>query len=67
MYLDSNNVHVMSKYLPLNGFKWIDLKDFDSNKYSRNSSKRCVLETDLENSKELLDLYSDYPLTLDKI
>ena len=57
----------MSKYLPLNGFKWIDLKDFDSNKYSRNSSKRCVLETDLENSKELLDLYSDYPLTLDKI
>ena len=67
MYLDSNNVHVMSKYLPLNGFKWIDLKDFDSNKYSRNSSKRCVLETDLENSKELLDLYNGYPLTLDKI
>lgn len=57
----------MSKYLPLNGFKWIDLKDFDSNKYSRNSSKRCVLETDLENSKELLDLYNGYPLTLDKI
>lgn len=57
----------MSKYLPLNGFKWIDLKDFDSNKYSRNSSKRCVLETDLENSKELLDLYNGYPLTFDKI
>ena len=57
----------MSKYLPLNGFKWIDQKDFDSNKYSRNSSKRCVLETDLENSKELLDLYNGYPLTLDKI
>lgn len=57
----------MSKYLPLNGFKWIDLKDFDSSKYSRNSSKRCVLETDLENSKELLDLYNGYPLTLDKI
>ena len=57
----------MSKYLPLNGFKWIDLKDFDSNKYNRNSSKRCVLETDLENSKELLDLYNGYPLTLDKI
>ena len=57
----------MSKYLPLNGFKRIDLKDFDSNKYSRNSSKRCVLETDLENSKELLDLYNGYPLTLDKI
>ena len=57
----------MPKYLPLNGFKWIDLKDFDSNKYSRNSSKRCVLETDLENSKELIDLYNGYPLTLDKI
>ena len=57
----------MSKYLPLNGFKWIDLKDFDSNKYSRNSSKGCVLETDLENSKELLDLYNGYPLTFDKI
>ena len=29
--------YVMSKFLATNGFKWIDLKDFDSNKYSNNS------------------------------
>ena len=41
--------YTMSKFLPTSGFKWIDTKDFDSNRYSCNSSKGGVLEVDLEN------------------
>ena len=33
----------MSKFLPTNGFKWIDPEEFDLNKYTSNSSKECVL------------------------
>ena len=43
----------MSKFLQTNGFRWIDLKEFDLNKYTSNSSKGCFLEVDLEYSKEL--------------
>ena len=46
----------MSKFLPKGGFKWIDPKDFDSNKYSSNNSKGCVLEVDLEYPKGLHEL-----------
>ena len=54
VYLNTNNFyrHAMSKFLPTNGFKWINPKEFDSNKYSNNSSKVCVLEVDLEYHKE---------------
>ena len=31
--------------------KWIDLKNFDSNKNSSNGSKGCVLKVDLEYPK----------------
>ena len=37
------------------------------NKYTSNSSKKCVLETDLEYPKELRELHNDYPLAPDKI
>ena len=37
------------------------------NKYSRNNSKRCVLEVDLEYPKELPELPNDYPLAPDRI
>ena len=37
------------------------------NKYTSNNSKGCVLEFDLEYSKELHELYNDYPLATDKI
>ena len=57
----------MSKSLPTNGFNWIDPKEFDLNKYTSNSSKGCILEVDLEHSKELQELQTDYPLVLDKI
>ena len=43
IYVDMNNLcgFVMSKFLLTSGFKWIDPKDFDSIKYSSNSSKGC--------------------------
>ena len=37
------------------------------NKYSSNNSKGCVLEVDLEYTKELRELCNDYPLATDKI
>ena len=48
--LDANNLYgyAMSKFLPPSGFKWIDHKEFDLNKYSSNNSKGCFLEVDLE-------------------
>ena len=51
----------MFKFLPTSGFKWIDPKEFDLNKYSI-SSKGYVLEVDLECGKELCKLHNDYPL-----
>ena len=69
MYLDSNNLYgyAISKFLPTSGFKWIDTKEFDSNEYTSNSSKGCVLEVGLEYPKELWKLHSDNPLGPDKI
>ena len=57
----------MSKFLLTSGFKWIDPKEFDLNKYTNNSSKGCVLEIDLEYLKELHELHSDYLLVPDEI
>ena len=59
IYLDTNNLYgyAMSKFLPTSGFKWIDPKEFDLNKYTSNSSKVCVLEVDLEYPKELRELH----------
>ena len=57
----------MSDSLPTSGFKWIDPKEFDLNEYTSNNSKGCVLEVDLEYSKELWKLHNDYPLAPDKI
>ena len=55
VYLDANNLYgyAISKFLPTTGFKRIYLKEFDLIKYTSNNSKRCVLEVDLEYSKEL--------------
>ena len=57
----------MSKFLPASGFKWIDPKEFELNKYTSDSSKGSVLEVDLEYPKELRELQNDYPLAPDKM
>ena len=45
IHVDVNNWYgyAMSKFLPTNGFKWIDPEEFDLNKYTSNSSKECAL------------------------
>ena len=55
IYLDADNLYsdAMSTFLPTSGFKWIDPKEFDLNKYASNSSKVFILEVDLEYPKEL--------------
>ena len=52
----------MSKSFPTSGFKWIDPKEFDLNKYTSNSPKGCV-----EYPKDSQKLHNDYPLAPDKI
>ena len=56
----------MSKFLITGKFKWIHPKEFDSNKYSSNSLKGCVLEVDLEYSNELCESH-DYLFAPEKI
>ena len=48
MYLDANNLYgnAKSKFLRTSGFKWIDPKEFDSDNFTSNSLKRCVLKGD---------------------
>ena len=67
-YFTANNLYgyAMLKLLPTSEFKWIDLKEFDQNRYNSNSSKGCVLEVDLEYPKELCELHKDYPLAQDQ-
>ena len=64
IYLDAS--YAMSKFPPIGGFKWVDPKEFDLNKYTSNSSKGCVLEVDLEHIKELRQSHNDYRLAPDK-
>ena len=54
IYLGANNLHgyAISKFLSTGRFKWIDPKDVGRNKYTKKSSKRCVLVVDLKYSKE---------------
>ena len=63
IYLDANNLYgyAILTFLPTGGFKWIDPTDLCINKYTKNSSKGCVLEVYLEYPKELRELYNDYP------
>ena len=69
IYLDANNLYgyAISKFPPTSGFKWINPSVFDLNKYTSNSSKKCVLEADLDYPKELRELHNDYTLASDKI
>ena len=57
----------MSKFVPISGFNWLDPKEFDLNKYIRNSSKGCVLGVYLESCISLPELHNDYLLAPDQI
>ena len=57
----------MSRFLPTSAFKLINHKELNLNKYTSNSSKRYVLQVDLEYPKELCKLDYDYFSARDKI
>ena len=65
-YLDANNLYgwVMSKKLPVNGFKWLDSdkinEDFIKN-YDENNDKGYILEVEFKYLKRLHELHSDLP------
>ena len=44
--MEDNNLYfyAISKFIPTDGFSWIDPKEFDLKTYIKNSLKRCVLE-----------------------
>ena len=64
-YLDVNNLYGwgMSQKLPVNGFKWIEnASKFDEDfikYYNENSTKRYILEVDVEYPKNLLNIHAD--------
>ena len=62
--LDANNLYgyATSTSFPTSGFKWIDPKEFELNKYTSNSLKGSALEVNLEYPKELHELHNNYPL-----
>ena len=76
-YLDANNLYgwVMSKKLPVNGFKWIDNnemvehvinEDFIKN-YKENDHKGYILEVDVKHPKRLHKLHSDLPFLSERM
>ena len=46
---------------------YMGMRQFDQNKYTSNSSKGCLLEIELEYSRELHKLHNDYTFTPGKI
>ena len=63
-YLDANNLYgwAISKPLPTHGFKWMTVSELET--WEKHS---CILEVDLEYSRSLHDLHSDYPLAPEQI
>ena len=65
-YLDANNLYgwVMSKKLPVKGFRWIDNKEINKEfikNYNENDNKGYIFEVDVKYPKRLHDLHSDLP------
>ena len=59
----------MCKKLPLNGCKWANVKDFDSDfikNYDDNSDKGYLLEVDVEYPKELHSTHRDFTFLPEK-
>ena len=70
-YLDANNLYgwAMCKNLPLNGYKWANVEEFDSDfikNYDDNSDKGYLLEVDVEYPKELYSSHRDLPFLCEK-
>ena len=64
MYYDANNLYgfIMMEKLPFKGFEWMTVEEMVNWK-----NISCVLEVDLEYSKELHDLHNDLPLCPENI
>ena len=67
IYLDANNLYgyAISKFLPTHGFKWINPKEFDLNKYTSNSSEGCVLEVDSKEYPKRMMIKQNMTLFID--
>ena len=80
-YLDANNLYgwAMSKKLPTNGFKWLDMSE-TSNKtaeyvinedfiksYNESDTKGYILEVDVKYPKRLHELHSDLPFLSERM
>ena len=76
-YLHANNLYswVMSKKLPVNGFKWIDNnetaehvtnEEFIKN-YNENDNKGYILEVEIKYPKRLHELHSDLPFLSERM
>jgi hypothetical protein len=64
-YLDANNLYgwAMSLPLPTHGFEWMNESELANWKHvTRQDGEGCILEVDLEYSKDLHELHNDYPL-----
>ena len=65
-YLDANSLYgwVMSKKLPVNGFKWLDsdkINEKSIKNYNEDNNKGYILEVDVKYPKRLHKLHSDLP------
>ena len=68
-YLNANNLYgwVMSKKLPVNGFRWLDSNEINEineefiKNYNENDNKVYIFEVDVRYPKRLHDLHSDLP------
>ena len=70
-YLDANNLYewTMCKKLPLIGYKWTNVEEFDSDfikNYDDNSDKGYLVELDVEYPKELCSSHRDLPFLCEK-
>ena len=78
-YLDANNLYgwAMSKKLPVNGFKWLDMSETSNKKneinedfikkYDENNDKGYILEVDVKYPKRLHELHSDLPFLSERM
>ena len=65
-YLDANNPYgwAMSKELPVNGFRWLEINEINEEfikNYNENDNKDFIIEVDVRYPKRLHKLHSDLP------